>query len=61
MLYFLLISGFKHFQIEDMQKTEEGREYLEKARRYQNPRKHADLSAIRGFTGYESVQKEGDN
>lgn len=50
----------KHNHIFDLQQTKEGREYLDKARKYQNPRKHADLSAIRQLGGYNTIKKEGD-
>ena len=46
--------------IKELQKTEDGREYLQKAYRYANPRVDADLSAIRSLTGYTSNQKGGN-
>ncbi|WP_117161433.1 hypothetical protein [Paraliobacillus sp. X-1268] len=49
----------RHNWIFDLQETEEGREYLEKAERYQNPRTKADISAIRSFGGY-SGEKAGE-
>jgi hypothetical protein len=53
------LAYIKHHHIDDLEQTPEGREYLDKARRYMNPRKHADLSVIRELGGYQS-KKEGD-
>lgn len=50
----------RHNWIFDLQQTEEGREYLEKVERYINPRRNADLSAIRSFGGYKPAQGVGD-
>lgn len=55
----IYLAYIKHHHIDDLEKTPEGREYLDKARRYMNPRKHADLSAIRQLGGYQAM-KEGD-
>ncbi|MEH7416062.1 hypothetical protein V7266_12335 [Neobacillus drentensis] len=57
----LYLATLKHNYIFDMEQTEEGREYLDKARKFANPRKHADLSAIRSFGGYNAVEKGGEN
>jgi hypothetical protein len=54
--YPIFLSYLKHHRIIDLQKTEEGREYLDKVRRYQNPRKQADLSAIRSLGGYSAKE-----
>jgi hypothetical protein len=59
--YPIFLSYLKHHRIIDLQKTEEGREYLEKVRKYQNPRKHADLSAIRSLGGYSTKETGGVN
>lgn len=56
----LYLLYMKQNYIMDLEKTEEGREYLEKARRYQNPRKDADLGAIRKLSGYSQQSKDGD-
>jgi hypothetical protein len=55
----VFLSYLKHFRIMDLMKTKEGQEYLEKARKYNNPRKHADLSAIRSLTGYNQIAIKG--
>lgn len=56
----LYLAYLKHNRIFDLKKTEEGREYLEKARKFNNPRKHADISTIRSLGGYSAVNEEGD-
>lgn len=55
------LSYKKHAYIHKLEQTEEGREYLNKAYRYMNPRVDADLSSIRRLTGYSSVEKGGNN
>ncbi|UOQ47735.1 hypothetical protein MUN88_17025 [Gracilibacillus caseinilyticus] len=53
------LAFLKHNVTMDMQETEEGRDILKRFERVNNPRTHADYSAIRAFGGY-STQKVGD-
>ncbi len=53
------LAYIKQCHVKELQKTEEGREYLKKAHRYQNPRKDADLSSIRALTGYTTSNADG--
>lgn len=50
----------KHFYIDDLKQTEEGREYLAKVEKFNNPRTKADLSAIRNFGGYTPTSEGGE-
>ncbi|WBL16379.1 hypothetical protein [Sutcliffiella sp. NC1] len=50
----------KQAYVSELKKSEEGREYLKKAYRYTNPRRDADLSAIRSLTGYTSMEIGGE-
>ena len=43
----------RHALISDLRQTEEGREVLDKWKRYTNPRTEADLSSIRKMSGYQ--------
>lgn len=54
------LSYIKQAHVQELEKSEEGREYLNKAYRYMNPRKDADLSSIRNLVGYSSNQKGGE-
>jgi hypothetical protein len=58
--YPVFLSYLKHHRIIDLRKTEEGREYLGKVHRFHNPRKKADLAAIRSFGGYTAKGKDGE-
>lgn len=49
----------RQLYIMQLKESEEGREYLKKVRRYENPRKDADLGAIRALNGFYN-EKEGD-
>ncbi|ARK30767.1 hypothetical protein BkAM31D_13500 [Halalkalibacter krulwichiae] len=53
------LAYIKQCHVKELKKSEEGREYLDKARRYMNPRKDADLSAIRAITGYTTSKTGG--
>ncbi|MCK0470894.1 hypothetical protein [Halalkalibacter sp. APA_J-10(15)] len=55
------LSYIKQARVMELEKTEEGREYLDKAKRYLNPRKDADLSAIRKLSGYSASEKGGES
>ncbi|WP_158735154.1 hypothetical protein [Alteribacillus sp. YIM 98480] len=54
------LAYIKQAHIKELQKSEEGREYLSKAYRYMNPRVDADINAIRSLTGYTSTKKGGE-
>jgi hypothetical protein len=56
----IYLAYIKHHHIDDLEQTPEGREYLDKARRYMYPRKQADLSKIREMGGYNTIQKGGE-
>jgi hypothetical protein len=57
--YGIFLSLVEQNTIQDMMQTDEGREILDKIRRFKNPRKHADLDAIRSFKGYR-VEEVGE-
>lgn len=59
--YGIFLSLVEHHTIDDLMQTEEGRKIMDKIKRYKNPRKHADLSAIRAFGGYQAKKKVGEN
>ena len=58
--YGVFLSLVEQHTINDLMQSEEGREMVDKIRKFKNPRKHADISAIRNFGGYAAVEKEGD-
>ncbi|MDX5474505.1 MAG: hypothetical protein LPK00_03110 [Bacillaceae bacterium] len=55
------LAYIKQAHVQELKKSEEGREYLQKAYRFLNPRKDADLSTIRALTGYISKEKGGND
>lgn len=59
--YGIFLSLTEQFIVRDLMKTEEGREMLDKISRFKNPRRHADLDAIRSFGRYKVESKGGEN
>jgi hypothetical protein len=58
--YGVFLSLVEQHTIQDLMQSEDGRALMEKVKRFKNPRKQADLSAIRSFGGYQkAIKKEG--